>query len=322
MRRLVRRLLRSLAALPMLWLGLAAAAAAHELSMAEMELRQLSPTEFIWQWTASGNRPVAQELTPRWPEGCRAEGQALLCGAEGLKGTLAIDGVGKRYSAALVKLVWLDGNSYVYTLTAGQPTVRLLGGSRDTRSTWDIAGAYAALGVEHILGGDDHLLFVLGLLFLVGFERRLVGTITAFTLAHSLTLALAATGWLVLRSPPVEAAIALSIVLVAGEALHTRPTLSRRWPALVAFGFGLIHGLGFAGALKEVGLPEHDLPAALLAFNLGVEAGQLLVVAAVWLLVTLLGQRLGLARWRRAALYAIGSLASYWAVGRVVALVG
>jgi len=317
----MRRLLRSLAALSMLWLGLAAAAAAHELSMAEMELRQLSPTEFIWQWTASGNRPAAQELTPRWPEGCRAEGQALRCGPEGLKGTLAIDGVGKRYSAALVKLVWLDGNSHVYTLTAGQPTVRLLGGSRDTRSRWDIAGAYAVLGVEHILGGYDHLLFVLGLLFLVGFERRLVGTITAFTLAHSLTLALAATGWLVLRSPPVEATIALSIVLVAGEALHTRPTLSRRWPALVAFGFGLVHGLGFAGALKEVGLPEHDLPAALLAFNLGVEAGQLLVVAAVWLLVTLLGERLGLARWRRAALYAIGSLAAYWTVGRVVALV-
>ena len=116
------------------------------------------------------------------------------------------------------------------------------------------------------------------MLFLVGFNRRLVATITAFTLAHSLTLALSALGWLTLRSPPVEATIALSIVLVAGEALHRRPTLSRRWPALVAFLFGLVHGLGFAGALKEIGLPEHHLPLALLTFNVGVELGQLAVV--------------------------------------------
>src|SRR6185369_5960648 len=121
------------------------------------------------------------------------------------------------------------------------------------------------------------------LLFLVGFNRRLVTTITAFTLAHSFTLALSALGWLTLRSPPVEATIALSIMLVAGEALHKQATLARRWPALVAFLFGLVHGLGFAGALKEIGLPENHLSVALLTFNVGVEMGQLLVVGLAYL---------------------------------------
>src|SRR4029079_9865073 len=133
-----------------------------------------------------------------------------------------------------------------------------------------IARAYLVLGIEHILSGYDHLLFVAGLLFLVGFRRRLIGTITAFTLAHSLTLALSVFGLVTLRSPPVEASIAISIVLVASEALREKDTLARRLPALVSFLFGLVHGLGFAGALKEVGLPERHLPLALLGFNVGV----------------------------------------------------
>jgi len=160
--------------------------------------------------------------------------------------------------------------------------VRLYGSADDRRGMGEIASAYTVLGVEHILSGYDHLMFVFALLFLVGFNQRLVWTITAFTAAHSVTLALAALGWLVLRSPPVEATIALSIVLVAGEALHTKATLARRWPALVAFLFGLVHGLGFAGALKDIGLPQYHLPVALLTFNVGVELGQLLVVGLAY----------------------------------------
>src|SRR5690242_1477012 len=151
----------------------------------------------------------------------------------------------------------------------------------------EIARAYLVLGVEHILSGVDHLLFVAGLLFLVGFRRRLVGTITAFTVAHSLTLASSAFGWLTLRSPPVEASIALSIVLVASEALRQRETLARRTPSLVAFLFGLVHGLGFAGALKSIGLPQRHLPLALFTFNVGVEVGQLFVVLLAYGLVRL-----------------------------------
>lgn len=295
-------------------------AGAHELSMAEMDVRQLSPEQFMWNWSASGKQPAAQELSPRWPEGCRADGNTLRCGPGGLAGTLAMDGVGQRYSAALVRVTWLDGQTRVYTLTAGQPKVQLFGAADDRRGMGEVASAYAVLGVEHILTGWDHLAFVIALLFLVGFNRRLLWTITAFTAAHSLTLALSALGWLVLRPPPVEASIALSILLVAGEALHQRPTWSRRWPAAVAFLFGLVHGLGFAGALKEIGLPENHLAVALLSFNLGVEAGQLLVVALCAALWRSLRGWAPFVKARVPALYAIGGVAAYWTLGRVAGL--
>lgn len=298
----------------------AGAAGAHEMSMAEMELRETSRGEFVWQWTATNDRTGLEGLRPVWPEGCRAEANQVHCGDAGLQGLLAMDGVGERYSAALVKVLWLDGQTRVYTLTGAQPTVHLYGAADDHRGLGEIASAYAVLGVEHILSGIDHLMFVIGLLFLVGFNRRLVLTITAFTLAHSLTLALGALGWLTLRSPPVEATIALSIMLVAGEALHQRPTLSRRWPALVALLFGLVHGLGFAGALQQIGLPQQHLAVALLTFNLGVEVGQLLTVAAAYGLCRLLARWPAFVRGRVPALYAIGSLAAYWSLARIAAI--
>jgi hydrogenase/urease accessory protein HupE len=311
-------LLRRLVAL--LVLCCAGLAGAHELSMAEMEVRQLAPNEFLWQWTATGNRPATSELTPVWPDGCAAESNLLRCGPDGLKGRMSVEGVGKSYSAAIVKFFWLDGASRVYTLTAGQPSLQLYGSADDRRGVAEIASAYSVLGVEHILSGFDHLLFVVALLFLVGFERRLVWTITAFTLAHSVTLALSALGWITLRSAPVEATIALSIMLVAGEALHREATLSRRWPALVAFLFGLVHGLGFAGALREIGLPDQHLWVALLSFNLGVEAGQLLVVGLAYLAFRLIAPwpRAGLAR--APVLYAVGGIAAFWSIGRIAAI--
>src|SRR5262249_56276076 len=138
---------------------------------------------------------------------------------------------------------------------------------------------------------------------------RLIWTITAFTAAHSITLALASLGLLTLRSPPVEATIALSIVLVAAEALHKEPTLSRRFPAVVAFLFGLVHGLGFAGALKDIGLPQNHLSVALVTFNAGVEIGQLLVVGAAWAVALLLPRYPAWMLARAPALYAIGGIA-------------
>jgi hydrogenase/urease accessory protein HupE len=296
--------------------------AAHEMSMAEMQVREMAKGEYFWQWGASEKRPVSEELTPLWPEGCQAEANLLHCGEAGLKGALTMEGVGKRFSAALVKIFWLDGQSRVYTLTASQPTVQLFGSADDQRGLGEIASAYTILGVEHILSGIDHLLFVIGLLLLVGFNRQLLWTITAFTLAHSVTLACSALGWLTLHSAPVEATIALSIVLVAGEALHKQQTLARRYPALIAFLFGLVHGLGFAGALKEIGLPENHLLPALLTFNAGVEIGQLLTVTGAWAL-----WRLSL-RWpkvvlaRPALLYGIGSVAAYWSWERAALIFG
>ncbi|MEP7243810.1 MAG: HupE/UreJ family protein [Gammaproteobacteria bacterium] len=298
-----------------------ALASAHEMSMAEMEVREMSRGEFLWQWSAvNDKRPDSGDLKPLWPEGCVAESNVLHCGTGGLRGSLAIEGVGKKYSAALVKVYWLDGQSRVYTLTGGQPKVQLYGTADDKRGRGEIASAYTLLGIEHILSGFDHLLFVFGLLFLVGFQRKLVWTITAFTAAHSLTLASAALGWLTLRSPPVEATIALSIVLVAGEALHTRMTLARRWPAVLAFLFGLVHGLGFAGALKDIGLPQSYLPTALLTFNVGVEIGQLMTVGAAWLVWRLLRRWPVTELGRTPVLYGIGSVAAYWSWLRVDAI--
>lgn len=312
---MMQRMLRGLALLVLALLG--HAAGAHEMSMAEMQVREMSRGEFLWQWTASEKRAAGDDLTPVWPFGCQAESNVLHCGEAGLHGTLSIDGVGKNYSAALVKVFWLDGQSRVYTITTGQPSVQLYGSADDQRGMGEIAWAYTVLGVEHILSGIDHLLFVIGLLFLVGFNRRLLWTITAFTAAHSLTLASSALGWLVLRPPPVEATIALSIVLVASEALSGRETLSRRWPALVAFLFGLVHGLGFAGALKEIGLPDNHLLVALLTFNVGVEIGQLLTVAAAWFVWRISARWPRLEFARTAALYGIGSVAAYWSWSRL-----
>jgi hydrogenase/urease accessory protein HupE len=314
----MRRLLQSL----MLVLAvLGGAASAHEMSMAEMQVREVARGEFFWQWTANEKGGAAGEvLTPSWPEGCQAEGNVVHCGPASMTGVLSMGGVGKAYSAALVKVYWLDGQFRVYTLTSAQPSVHLYGSADDKRGLGEIASAYTMLGIEHILSGIDHLLFVIGLLFLVGFNRRLLWTITAFTAAHSLTLASSALGFLVLRSPPVEASIALSIVLVAVESLRKDQTLSRRWPALVAFLFGLVHGLGFAGALKEIGLPEQHMLVALLTFNVGVEIGQLMTVAAAWAVWRALSGWPKLALARTAALYGIGTMASFWAWSRVAAI--
>jgi hydrogenase/urease accessory protein HupE len=295
---------------------------AHEMSMAELELRELSKGEFIWSWGASGkDRPISDDLTPQWPQGCHAEEQSLKCPPQGMVGTLSVTGVGKAYSAAMVHITWLDGRSRVYTITAAQPSVYLYGAVDDTRGGREISVAYTLLGVEHILTGIDHLLFVIGLLFLVGFRRRLVGTITAFTLAHSLTLASCIMGWITLRSGPVEASIALSILLVAGEALRERDTFARRFPSIVAFIFGLVHGLGFAGALKEIGLPPNHIWLALLTFNVGVEIGQLSTVFAAWALSYTLLKMRWFAAARRPALYSIGIVAAYWSWSRIATII-
>jgi hydrogenase/urease accessory protein HupE len=304
-----------------LCLGSTAPAFAHEMTMAELELRELSKGQFVLNWGASAtDRPIQADLTPEWPEGCYAEDQSLKCQTHGLSGRLSMPGVGKAYSATLVKVIWLDRQVTTYTLTAAQPSVYLYGAAEDRRDPLEIARAYTVLGVEHILSGVDHLLFVIGLLFLVGFRRRLIGTISAFTLAHSLTLACSVLGFINLRSASVEACIALSIVLVASEALRERETLARRYPALVAFLFGLVHGLGFAGALREVGLPQNNLALPLFTFNLGVELGQLLTVIVAYALTRAIRNL----RWstlaRSPVLYAIGITAAYWSWLRIAAL--
>lgn len=300
---------------------LALSASAHEMTIAEMTVRELQSGTLLWSWGAPAqDKPIDAELAVHWPEGCASEEERQLrCGPQGFAGVLGVDGLGRSYSAAIINVQWKNGEQRGYTLTTRRPEVRLYGGAEDGRDMGEVAIAYLQLGVEHILSGFDHLLFVISLLFLVGFRRRLVATITAFTLAHSITLAASALEAISLRQPPVEATIALSILLVSVEALRRQDTWTRRWPALVAFVFGLVHGLGFAGALAEIGLPARHANVALLTFNLGVEAGQLLVVGSCWLLMLAVRRLPRPERIRAPALYAIGAIAAYWTISRLAA---
>ena len=215
----------------------------------------------------------------------------------------------------------------------GRPvqTARLLPGQHTTivaavPDGWQVARTYFGIGVEHIIGGFDHLLFAVALVLLLQRGWPVVAAATAFTIAHSLTLAGTTLGLFGLPQAPVEAVIALSIIFLAVEVVKAQPgspkqalRLSERLPWLVAFLFGLLHGFGFAGALREIGLPESDVPVALLTFNLGVEAGQMLIIAAVLAALALL-RRLAPAAQRPALIasaYAIGSIASFWFIERL-----
>src|SRR4029453_14903363 len=202
--------------------------------------------------------------------------------------TLRIEGIERGISDVIVRVERQDGSSQVERLLPQRPQFVVLAAS----SALEVARAYFVLGVEHILGGVDHLLFVLALLLVVRGGKRIFITVTAFTLAHSITLVSATLGWARVPGPPVEAMIALSIVFVAAEVVHglrAKPGLTARAPWVVAFSFGLLHGFGFAGALAEVGLPQRAIPVALFTFNVGVEVGQLLFITAMlagrWLLV-------------------------------------
>jgi hydrogenase/urease accessory protein HupE len=234
---------------------------------------------------------------------------------------LALSGLEGTLTDALVRLQALDGSERVLRLIPAAPAVRV----PETPSSAGVAGAYSVLGVEHILLGIDHLLFVLGLMLLIRSGRKLLLTVTAFTVAHSLTLAAATLGWVRAPVAAVEAVIALSIVFVAAEVVNRRegrPGATAERPWIAAFGFGLLHGFGFAGALAEIGLPESAIPLALLFFNLGVEAGQLLFLGGVLGVLALVR---GL-RWRppvwawRVPAYTIGSLAAFWTLERTLAL--
>ena len=291
----------------------------HEMTLSELTIKEFAPSEYIWSWGAGAkSRPVTEDLQVSFPSHCTVEPRIVRCPAKGLSGEIAVKGLGENYSATLLRVSSLNTEPRVFTLTSVQPKATLTASGRDERSAAEIASAYTGLGIEHILTGIDHLLFVISLLFLVGFEKRLIWTITAFTVAHSMTLALSALGWLTLRPAPVEACIALSIVLVAAEALSNKQTWTKRLPAIVALLFGLVHGLGFAGALKEIGLPENHLGLSLLGFNIGVEIGQLGVIALAWLLFTLVKRAKSIQTLRRGVLYLIGCIAAFWTLARVI----
>ncbi|HUL94457.1 MAG TPA: HupE/UreJ family protein [Usitatibacter sp.] len=327
----MRLALRSLATLLLL---ASAAAHAHENLAALLAIEQRAPVTFEMTWRVPAVQGgAAPEITPRLPADCITLGHHEEVAAIGARvrhfsvrcdgrleggARIAFDGLPATNVDALVRIRRLDGSAESLIARPRAPWVEV-GSVRHI----DVAG-YFALGVEHILLGLDHLLFVFCLVLLVGGVRRIVTTVTAFTVAHSLTLALATLGWLTVAPAPVEATIALSILFLARElALPRASGATRRWPWIVAFSFGLLHGLGFAGALAEVGLPRDAVAPALLLFNLGVEAGQLAFVAVVLgLLAAVARIRLAWPRWCLALpAYAAGTVSGFWWLQRVAAMV-
>ena len=235
-----------------------------------------------------------------------------------------IDGLERTSTDVLVRFDFADGATEAHRLTPGDPSFTV----PTQPSRLEVVRTYLLLGIEHILSGIDHLVFVLALLILVKGVRRLIFTVTAFTIAHSLTLAGATLGYVQMPGPPIEATIALSIMFVAAEIIHSRrgrPGLTEKYPWVVAFTFGLLHGFGFAGALAQIGLPQTSIPVALLFFNVGVEIGQLLFIASVFTIIALarrITRRINIPRpaWSWAVPpYAIGSLAVFWVIQRIAA---
>ena len=337
-------------ALVTLLLGLltfASAAGAHEVRPAYLEIEETAPGRYTVLWRTpvlSGMRlPVALKLPDDVGEvgepivqelpGSLVERRVIDAGEGGLaRKRIEFVGLQATITDVLVRVSLLDGTRTTSLVHPSEPWVEIA-----AASGWlSVAGAYLAHGVEHILLGFDHLLFVLALILIVRSLRVLLITITAFTIAHSITLALATLGVVHVPGPPVEAMIALSILLLACEILRMRrgeESSTARWPWLVAFAFGLLHGFGFAGALTELGLPQGDIPLALFAFNVGVELGQLAFIASVMVALAgaaFIGRRLShlgidpkpaYAASESVAAYAIGSIAAFWLIDRTLGII-
>ncbi len=318
-------------------LGPSAASYADEFKPAYLQVTEVDAETYDVLWKIPAiDESTTLKVKPRFPDGTTALSEVRSTYARGvtvqrwrLRAPGGLDGKVILFSQlsetrvdVLARLVRLDGSVQLERILPANPRFVV----RPSRGAMEVVRTYTALGVEHILGGFDHLLYILAMLLLVRGWRRVVATMSAFTASHSLTLTAAALGWVHVPQPPVEACIALSILFVAREIVQVRrgrPGMTARWPWAVSFTFGLMHGLGFAGALAEVGLPHSSIPVALLFFNVGVEIGQLLFVGAVLALIAiarLVAQHLQLPRserlWRLTP-YAIGAVAAFWLVDRV-----
>lgn len=319
----------------LLLLVLSGNAAADDFKPAYLQLTQVddSTYEVMWKLPALDENTTLK-IRPRFPQGTQelTKSRSLYSGGmvvrywrirvpDGLNGkSVVIEGLAETRTDAIVRVERLDGSEQVGRILPGNQAFAVT----PSPGSFEVMRTYTVIGIEHILLGFDHLLFVLALVMIVKTTRKLLITVTAFTIAHSITLSLATLGVLHVPGPPVEAIIALSIVFVANEIMHRRQGregLASRKPWVVAFAFGLLHGLGFAGALAEVGLPENSIPLALLFFNIGVEIGQVLFIVAVLAFYhvakKLVGSRFDLIRLEPIPVYLIGGIASYWVFERI-----
>ncbi len=327
----------AVAALALAALGAGAStAAAHESRPGFLELLEIGPDTYTLLWKKPSGGEIEIFIAPILPKECRlaAAGQQLTPGALIVRGTLtceggiagkaiAIDGLESTITDVIVRLHHADGRLESHVLKPTNPMV-MLGAPT---SGWERASGYVRLGIEHILLGVDHLLFVLGLLLIVGDRWMLLKTITSFTIAHSITLAIATLGYASAPIAPLNAAIALSILFLGPEIVRKwrgQTSFTIRHPWVVAFAFGLLHGFGFASGLTTMGLPQAEIPLALLLFNVGVELGQVFFVVMIVALERAF--RTLEIRWPRVveALpgYAVGSLGAYWTIQRTLVLLG
>ncbi len=318
-------------------LSLAAAAYAHEVRPGFLELRETGPGTYSFLWKKPTGGEVEIQIAPVIPDGCKLttpDRQQPTPGAVLVRGTLTCEGgiAGKTFRIAgleatvtdvLVRVHHADGRLESHLLRPTNPAATLGG----VTTAGQRALSYVRLGIEHILLGIDHLLFVLGLVLIVSNRWMLVKTITSFTLAHSITLAIATLGYASAPLPPLNAAIALSILFLGPEIVRTwrgESSFTIRHPWVVAFAFGLLHGFGFASGLTAMGLPQAEIPLALLLFNVGVEIGQIFFVLTVLLLAR--SFRVLEVRWPSfvTALpgYAVGTLGAYWTIQRTLILLG
>jgi len=308
---------------------------AHEVRPAYLELRQTDANTYTVLWKVPAVGDMRLSIRPRFPENCKTVGdvtryrasdsyaERLLLGCPGGLNdkTVAIDGLTSTMTDVLVRIERMDGSAQIARLTQSKPELVV----EASPGRLQVARVYSVLGVEHILTGIDHLLFVLALIIITRGGWKLAKTVTAFTISHSITLTAATLGYVHVWQKPVEAIIALSIVFVAAEILHGRQGrlgITARAPWIVALTFGLLHGLGFASGLSDAGLPQVHIPLALLFFSLGLEAGHFLFIGAVLTVIFLLGQlpKVITPRWAQLAPpYAIGAVASYWVIARISA---
>ena len=314
----------------------AAPASAHRLAPALFEIRETDGGALDVRWKASLLQPTGADLRPSLPPHCAPLGEPVgsvdgasaslrwtaACGAGGLVGeTLRVDGLDGSGIDVIVRIELADGRRIQSVLSRGSAAFTV----PERAQRLGVVADFGALGFQHIATGLDHLLFVFGLLLWVHGRRRLVATITAFTVGHSVTLSLAVLGVVAFPARWVEVAIAVSLLVLAAELARPAspaPSPLGRRPWTLALAFGLLHGFGFAGALAEAGLPVGEIPLALFAFNVGIEAGQLVFVVGVLLLRPMV-ERLavgGPAWLTRAPVYAMGSLAAYWCFERGAAL--
>jgi hypothetical protein len=322
-----------------LWLAAATLARAHEVRPALLQITEHGAGAYDVTWKQPAMGEMVIHLTPHLSSGALEKPPAFDTVEDGfvekawhvtagatLEGqTVSIEGLSETVTDVLVRVTTADGRQVDEVLKPSAPQLKLA----LAKPSGLAVPAYLKLGVEHILTGFDHLLFVLGLLLLIGPNWRLVKAISAFTVAHSITLALAALGYIAFPPAIIEALVALSIVFVATELVPGgRPdTITRQKPWLIAFSFGLLHGMAFAGALAEIGLPPRAAPQALFLFNVGVEIGQLVFIGAVLSLLWA-ARRLPLMRRlenpalaRPLAAYAIGGLSAYWLIERITVAV-